>query len=225
MAFSELIKSFDKTRRYLRDFFVNGFKTRDDYTIKSLRAYDDEKRRIENWLGEYVRYRQVPGGKASCVVVASRDIDRNPLFRAWRTKSFTDKDITLYFHLLNCLNNDKWLGIREIEDRVTDSLFACDSVIDVDASTIRKKLKEMNDDGILEARAKKNAFEYRLSENVLDKQSWAAAAEYFSEVAVNASGNDFTEIKALIHNRTGWPARSANNVEFRYFIDLTTASS
>lgn len=45
--------------------------------------------------------------------------------------------------------------------------------------------------------------------------------EYFSEVAVNASGNDFTEIKALIHNRTGWPARSANNVEFRYFIDLS----
>lgn len=49
--------------------------------------------------------------------------------------------------------------------------------------------------------------------------------EYFSEVAVNASGNDFTEIKALIHNRTGWPARSADNVEFRYFIDLSEVIS
>ena len=45
--------------------------------------------------------------------------------------------------------------------------------------------------------------------------------EYFAEVAVNASGNDFTEIKALIHNRTGWPARAAEKVEFRYFIDLS----
>ena len=45
--------------------------------------------------------------------------------------------------------------------------------------------------------------------------------EYSVEVAVNASGNDFTEIKALIHNRTGWPARTASNVEFRYFIDLS----
>ena len=45
--------------------------------------------------------------------------------------------------------------------------------------------------------------------------------EYFAEVAVNASGNDFTEIKALIHNRTGWPARVAEKVEFRYFIDLS----
>ncbi|MBO4681106.1 MAG: glycoside hydrolase family 9 protein [Clostridiales bacterium] len=45
--------------------------------------------------------------------------------------------------------------------------------------------------------------------------------EYYAEVAINASGNDFTEIKALIHNRTGWPARTASNVEFRYFIDLS----
>ena len=45
--------------------------------------------------------------------------------------------------------------------------------------------------------------------------------EYSVDCAVNASGNDFTEIKALIHNRTGWPARTASNVEFRYFIDLS----
>ena len=44
--------------------------------------------------------------------------------------------------------------------------------------------------------------------------------EFSAEVAINASGNDFTEIKALIYNRTGWPARSASNVEYRYFIDL-----
>ena len=49
--------------------------------------------------------------------------------------------------------------------------------------------------------------------------------EFFAEVAVNASGNDFTEIKAVIHNRTGWPARIAKNVEFRYFIDLSEVIS
>lgn len=45
--------------------------------------------------------------------------------------------------------------------------------------------------------------------------------EYSADVAINASGNDFTEIKAVINNRTGWPARSAENVEFRYFVDLS----
>ena len=49
--------------------------------------------------------------------------------------------------------------------------------------------------------------------------------EYFAEVAINASGNDFTEIKAVINNRTGWPARIAKSVEFRYFIDLSEVIS
>ena len=49
--------------------------------------------------------------------------------------------------------------------------------------------------------------------------------EYFAECAVNASGNDFTEIKAVINNRTGWPARAAGNVEFRYFVDLSEVIS
>ena len=50
MAYSELIKNFDKIRDYMRDFYVYGFKSRDDYTKKSARSYDDEKRRIESWL-------------------------------------------------------------------------------------------------------------------------------------------------------------------------------
>ena len=51
MAYSELIKSFEKIRDYMRDFYVYGFKSREDYTKKSARSYDDERRRIESWLG------------------------------------------------------------------------------------------------------------------------------------------------------------------------------
>ena len=50
MAYSELIKNFNKIRDYMRDFYVYGFKSRDDYTKKSARSYDDEKRRIDSWL-------------------------------------------------------------------------------------------------------------------------------------------------------------------------------
>ena len=42
MAYSELIKNFNKIRDYMRDFYVYGFKSRDDYTKKSTRSYDDE---------------------------------------------------------------------------------------------------------------------------------------------------------------------------------------
>ena len=54
MAYSELIKSFEKIRDYMRDFYVYGFKSREDYTKKSARSYDDERRRIESWLGGYM---------------------------------------------------------------------------------------------------------------------------------------------------------------------------
>lgn len=63
MAYSELIKNFNKIRDYMRDFYVYGFKSRDDYTKKSARSYDDEKRRIESWLGDYMKFHQTADGK------------------------------------------------------------------------------------------------------------------------------------------------------------------
>ena len=63
MAYSELIKNFNKIRDYMRDFYVYGFKSRDDYTKKSTRSYDDEKRRIESWLGNYMKFHQTADGK------------------------------------------------------------------------------------------------------------------------------------------------------------------
>jgi len=48
-----------------------------------------------------------------------------------------------------------------------------------------------------------------------------AGEEFFVEAGVNASGTNFTEIKALCNNRSGWPARLVKNLSFRYYMDLT----
>jgi len=45
--------------------------------------------------------------------------------------------------------------------------------------------------------------------------------EYTAECSLNVQGQDFAEIKAFIYNRTAWPARAAENLEFRYFVDLS----
>ena len=50
MAYSELIKNFEKVRSYMRDFYVYGFRSRDEFVSKSARIYDDEYRRIKAWL-------------------------------------------------------------------------------------------------------------------------------------------------------------------------------
>lgn len=45
--------------------------------------------------------------------------------------------------------------------------------------------------------------------------------EFFVMAGINASGSNFIEIKALLHNQSGWPARMGDKLSFRYFIDLS----
>ena len=68
MAYSELVKNFNRIRDYMREFYVYGFKSREKYTRKSARSYDDEKRRLESWLGNYMKFRQTAEGKNVFIV-------------------------------------------------------------------------------------------------------------------------------------------------------------
>ena len=45
--------------------------------------------------------------------------------------------------------------------------------------------------------------------------------ELYTEECINASGADFTEVKAIVYNKSAWPARTEDNLELRYFIDLS----
>ena len=45
--------------------------------------------------------------------------------------------------------------------------------------------------------------------------------EYSAECSLNVQGNDFAEIKAFIYNKTAWPARASDKLEFRYYVDLS----
>ena len=77
--FQELIKNFDRIRDYMRQFYVYGFKVRGDYDVKSARTYDNEKRRIESWLSEYMVSEYTSKGKQVYINVDSRTIRQNSL--------------------------------------------------------------------------------------------------------------------------------------------------
>ena len=47
MAYSELIKNFEKVRSKMRDFYIYGFKRRDEFDSRNVRIYDDEYRRVK----------------------------------------------------------------------------------------------------------------------------------------------------------------------------------
>ncbi len=157
MAYTELIKNFEKVRAYMRDFYVYGFKSRTEYDRKSARSYDDERRRIEGWLGDYMRFTQTPEGKSVFLSIDSRTVRQSPLNRAWKAKSFTDRDITLHFLLLDVLwAPEVSLPLTEILAGVDARLAQSRCPMTFDESTVRKKLDEYIRLGLLKKEKRGN---------------------------------------------------------------------
>lgn len=181
MAYSELVKNFNRIRDYMREFYVYGFKSRDEYTSKSARTYDDERRRLESWLGAYMQFRQTPEGKNVFISIDSRVSEHNPLFKAWKTKSFTDGDITLHFILFDILSDsDVSMSIGQITDKVDEYLSKFLKPRMFDESTIRKKLREYVSLGLLVSdKEGKNVIYRRAEDMILPEQE---ILDYFSEV-------------------------------------------
>ena len=147
VAYNELIKNFEKVRAYMREFYVYGFKSRNEYDGKSARSYDDERRRIESWLGEYMHFTQTAEGKNVFLSVDSRIINKNPFYKAWKAKSFTDGDIALHFAIFDILYTPEIrMTLAELIEEIDRRLSSC---MTFDESTLRKKLKEYTTEGII----------------------------------------------------------------------------
>ena len=182
MAYSELIKSFDRIRNYMREFYVYGFKSREEYGMKSTRSYDNERRRIESWLGDYMSFHKDASGKNVFLSVDSRRIPHNPLHKAFKAKSFTDKDITLHFYILDLLANGSALSCKEIVDHINDDYLSHFSgLFSLDESTIRKKLKEYEGLGLLKSKKFGREVLYQRTDECLDLDTWTDALAFFSE--------------------------------------------
>ena len=173
MAYSELIKSFGRIRDYMRQFYVYGFRSREEFDQKSARSYDNERRRIKSWLGGYMDFRQAANGRRVFISVDSRQVSRNPLYRAFKAKSFTDMDIVLHFCILDLLSDGGEYTARDIIDSIEAVL--------PDDSTVRKKLIEYEKMGILVSEKKGRELFYRLSGDDIAPDTWRDALDFYSE--------------------------------------------
>ena len=183
-SYSELIKSFERIRAYMREFYVYGIKSREDYKSKSSRTYDDERRRMESWLGEHMSYIRTPEGKNVFICIDSRTADHNPLYKAWKTKSFTDGDITLHFIIFDILfESTVELSLPELMEEIYGQyLSEFDEPMTFDESTVRKKLKEYIDLGLIKTRKEGKRLLYRRAEDDTELPS-ADALNFYSEIA------------------------------------------
>lgn len=176
--FSELIKKFNKIRDYMRDFYVYGFKSRADFTKKSARTYDNEKRRCESYMGEYMKWDYSGGSKSSFISVDCANIPVNPLYAAWKSKSFTANDIVLHFYILDALKTVP-MAVDELTDVICEK-----SEITFDVQTVRNKCNEYVKAGMLLQEKQGKAYVYSLnSQNVPVLPELIDAIKFFQGAA------------------------------------------
>ena len=183
-SYSELIKNFEKIRAYMREFYIYGFKSRDDYSKKSSRSYDDERRRIESWLGDHMSFVRTPEGKNVFISIDSRSIRHNPFYNAWKAKSFTDGDVTLHFIIFDILHNPSVkCTLAEIMQLIDEKyLSGFEKPMMFDESTMRKKLKEYTEAGIIVTEKVGRKVSYSRAEDT-DVKDLNEVLHYYSEIA------------------------------------------
>lgn len=180
--YKELVKNFASIRGYMRDFYVYGFKTRSDYSARSARTYDNERRRIENWLGDYIKWDYSAKGKRVFISVDSAQIKSNPFYEAWKSKSFTANDCMLHFYLLDILKTGQSYPIPELTDQIQKRY-----EIIIEPQTIRNKCKEYEKLGIFESQREGKTLLYKLSSQTIQSlphfEKLLCAIQFFSEAA------------------------------------------
>lgn len=161
--YQELVKSFDNIRKISQDFFIYGYNGRGDFPFISDRMYDNELRRIKSYLKNYVITTQTKDKKT--ISISSNTIydTINPLFELFSGKSFTSNDCFLHFVLLDILSNYKTKTLNEIYDEILDNY----DPIDLDIMTVRNKLHEYIDLGIIILSKENNKNLYTLQNQII----------------------------------------------------------
>ena len=139
--------------------------------------------------------------------VDSKTISQNPLYAAWKSKSFTDNDLMLHFFILDLLH--------AVPDGMTAASL-CDEIsrsygVVFDSQTVRLKLKEYENLGILRSGKSGRNLVYALSPRLpVDDAAWSQlmdAMEFFQDVykrQSRLSGRSFprsyTHSSRSVHN-------------------------
>lgn len=182
VAYSELVKNLDNIRMVMRDFYVYGFKSKADFSDRSARSHDNDRRRIESWLADYMCFRQNAKGKRRFIAVDSRKIKHNPFYKAWKAKTFTSKDIMLHFYLLDMLQDGISMSLNELVERLDqDYLSHFADAGTIDASTVRKKLTEYVQLGLIVAVKQGRELLYSRSKDAVNLERWHEAVSFFAE--------------------------------------------
>ena len=168
----------------MRDFYIYGFRTRSDFggKIKSARSYDNERRRVESWLGGVMSFRRDAAGKS---VFLSRGqphgSSQSPLSGVPDEKFYRQRH---YASFLHTGYPGRWRGaaFRKIADRIAgEYLSYFDAAEPPDDSTVRNKLKEYTALGLLKTERRGREMLYSINQEKWSPKAWQDVLAFASE--------------------------------------------
>ena len=123
-------------------------------------------------------------GKNVFISIDSRSSNHNPFYNALKAKSFTDGDITLHFIIFDILHDDSTTySLPELMTKIDKDYLSCfEEPMVFDESTLRKKLKEYTEEGIIVSEKQGNHLVYRRAKDVNIKNI-NDVIDFYSEIA------------------------------------------
>jgi hypothetical protein len=127
------------------------------------------------------------GSKSSFISVDCARIPVNPLYAAWKSKSFTGNDIMLHFFILDALR-ERQMPVDELTDVICER-----SEVTFDVQTVRNKCREYVKHGMLSQEKRGKAFVYGIS-----PQDVPLSPELLNAVKFFQSAAPFGEVGSYI---------------------------
>lgn len=163
---SLLIRDYENIRQILRDIYIFGCFSRDDFIERkgiSGRKYDKEQQRISAYLPEkFIQKRYVDKKVLLYCSYSVMDGGSNHLADTYRNKSFTALDVMSFFFVQQLLNENKEMTAAEI----LNALPATNDSAIFTKDNLRVKLDELVDKGFIQIRKEGRRILYRLAEDI-----------------------------------------------------------
>ena len=156
-----LIRDYENIREILRDIYIYGCFSRDDFIEKGIsgRKYDNEKRRINAYLpNDFIKNRRVNKKVLQYCKYSMTDSANNYLMETFRNKSFTALDILSHFFVMQLLNQKEQFTLSELLKQMHTN----NKEIIFTKDNLRNKLEEMQQNGLIQ----KSNRGYSLAEDI-----------------------------------------------------------
>ena len=146
-----LIRDYENIRQILRDIYIYGCFTRDDFIEMGIsgRKYDNEQRRISAYLpNKFIQKRRVDKKVLLYCSYHIEDSEQNYLSGTFRNKSFTALDVMAFFFVQQLLGERKEMTAPEI----LEALPNYNTTIVFTKDNLRVKLDELVEKGYIKFR-------------------------------------------------------------------------